>query len=187
MMSDCTSMFSNTSFALSTCFPHIAQSTRTTQQINNCFTRNRSTNLKKLTRRRMIKSLRFERKITLLGATTLKIAKKYIIQTMCWLRNQQIRPNQHVVQIGSHPRWFIRNRLQLGITLNNESIFLNYTINVFCQRGIPNKAIKTLLFTCRSLNQEILLGRISKTCGGLDSSLYALCLTLSAKISACCW
>ncbi len=114
----------------------------------------------------MIKSLRFVRKITLLTATTLKIAKKYNTQTMCWLRNQQIRPNQHVVQIGSHPRWFIRNRLELGITLNNESIFLNYSINVFCQRGIPNKAINTLLFTCRSLNQAILLGRITKTCGG---------------------
>ncbi len=75
-MSDCTLMFSNTSFELSTCFPHIAESTRTMQQINNY----RSTNLKKLTRRRMIKSLRFERKITLLGATTLKIAKSILFK-----------------------------------------------------------------------------------------------------------
>ncbi len=133
----------------------------------------------------MIKSLRFVRKITLLTATTLKIAKKYNTQTMCWLRNQQIRPNQHVVQIGSHPRWFIRNRLQLGITLNNESIFLNYTINVFCQRGIPNKAINTLLFTCRSLNQEILLGRITKTCGGGGGGLDPLLFICTLPDSFC--
>ncbi len=111
MVPNCTFMFSNTSFELSACFPHVAQSTRTTQHLNSvgCFTRNRSSNLKSFTRRGIMKGLRFIHKMTLLTATTLPWLKKCV-----GCGTKQICPNQHVAQIGSSPSWELRTASPRG-------------------------------------------------------------------------
>ncbi len=191
MVPNCTFMFSNTSFELSACFPHVAQSTRTTQHLNSvgCFTRNRSSNLKSFTRRGIMKGLRFIHKMTLLTATTLPWLKKCV-----GCGTKQICPNQHVAQIGrsllDNPRWFIKNWLQLGIALNNVPIFLNNTINVFFAKGeylikqATRCSLHLDLLTKQSCWETFLK---CAAAAWIHSSLYALCLNLSAKNSACCW